>query len=58
MFNVFEKKSLCNHEVTPSNLEKAENYWIQLKGDLESLRPRINDNGIIVLSSRNEGALQ
>ena len=62
MYNVFEKKSLCNNEVTPSNLEKAENYWIKLsmirtskelkKGDLESFQPRIDDNGIIVLSSR------
>ena len=62
IFNIFEKKSFRNNEVLPTNLEKAEKYWLKEsmiftkvemdRGNLNSLRPRVNEDGIIVLSTR------
>ena len=62
IFNIFEKKSFRNNEVLPTNLEKAEKYWLKEsmiftkvemdRGNLNSLRPRVNEDGIIVLSTK------
>ena len=68
MYNVFEKKSLCNNKITPPNLKKAENYWIKLsmihiskelqKGNLESLRPKIDEHGIWILDFESSKTCQ
>jgi hypothetical protein len=61
-----QRKSFKNSEVTPESLKRAEQYWIKQsmtytseamsKGHLKSLRARVDDNGVIVLSSRaNKG---
>ena len=59
---VFEKTRMkCNY-VTRLNLIKSEKYWLRQsmiltskaykKGDLNSLRPKLNEDGVIVLASR------
>ena len=62
LFNVFEKRSFKENTITILNLEKSENYWpresmkhtsIALEeGKLKSLRPKLNDKGVIVISTR------
>ena len=62
ILRMFEKKSLKHCDITPECLDKAEKFWIKEsmkltteeyeKGNLDSLRPRRDENGIIVLSTR------
>ena len=62
ILRIFQKKSFKNNNITPESLEKAEEYWIKesmkltteeyKKGNLASLRPRLREDGIIVLSTR------
>ena len=68
VYAAFDKKSFHSPSVTPSALEKAESYWIKQsmvltsealeKGNLRSLRPRVDENGIIVLSSRAQEGIK
>ena len=60
--DVLERKSFQNSQVSPSALEKAEKYWVKQsmaltsdafkKGDLRSLCPQVDEDGVIVLASR------
>ena len=63
IYSIFERKSFAIKEVTTSSLKKAERYWIQQsmeqytkpaleKGRLLSLRPQVNEEGVIALASR------
>ena len=62
IFRIFENKKFSNSDPTPDTLEKAESYWIKNsmkltsekleKGHLDSLRPKKDENGYIVLSTR------
>ena len=62
IFNVFKNKSFKNNTVSPLCLQKAEKYWLKesmtltsvelVKGNLDSLRPKIDEDGVIVLSTR------
>ena len=62
IFNIFKNKSFKNNVIDPDGLDKAENYWIKEsmkltsekfeKGHLDSLRPKKDENGLIVLSTR------
>ena len=62
LFNVFEKRSFKENTITILNLEKSENYWLREsmkhtsialeEGKLKSLRPKLNDKGVIVISTR------
>ena len=68
VYTALSNKSFLNSEVTPTSLEKAENYWIKQsmvytsealeKGHLKSLCPKTDENGIIVLSSRAQEGLK
>ena len=68
VFTALMRKSFLNSEVTPLTLNKAENYWVKQsmvyttavyeKGHLKSLRPMIDEGGIIVLSSRAQEGLK
>ena len=62
ILRVFERKSFSKCDPTPETLAKAESYWIKKsmvltaekleKGHLDSLRPKRDENGLIVLSTR------
>ena len=63
VFMIFESKTFKNSkEPSPAALEKSERYWIDQsmkltrekleKGQLDSLRPKINENNTVVLSTR------
>ena len=57
-----EKKSFKSNQVDLANLDRAEQYWLKEssrltaieleKGNLRSLRPQVDDDGVIVTSSR------
>ena len=61
IFHVFECKSLVKSEITPTCLMKAEQYLVKesmrfteielIKGNLNPLRPRRDNDGVICLSS-------
>ena len=63
---MIQKKSFKKSEITPESMKKAEQYWLKesmrytseamSKGHLKSLRARVDENEVIVLSSRaNKG---
>ena len=62
IFRVFQRKSFSKTDPTPECLAKAESFWIKQsmkltqekleKGHLDSLRPKKDENGYIVLSTR------
>ena len=62
IIRVFEQRSLMNNVLSVKCVEQAEVYWLKQsmhrtrellnKGHLKSLRPREDENGVIVMSSR------
>ena len=62
IIRVFEQRTFLNNVLTVKCIKQAELYWMKQsaqrtrelmeKGQLKSLRPSMDDNGIVVLSSR------
>ena len=62
IFSIYEKRTLKIKEINLSCMKKAETYWLKQSmkltkaelenGNLLSLRPRVNEEGLIILGTR------